>query len=182
MSAGVPGHLDGPAAPSGATATWRKPLSGGFRVVQVMCLSTGATGLVALAASPVDSWFRNGIGAVVGVLIAVVLAWTTWFGAGWAYLRVHRGQVRMGFAPLVWVRPGFPLDAVAAVRAIEVDLLDHGGRFVGGDPAQHPGLLVSSGGREAVRFELWDGQIYVITLRNSDEVVERLRRLVGGET
>lgn len=158
---------------------WRKSLTGGFRVLQVLCLATGVVGLVSLAATPVDSWFRNGLGAVLGVLMVVVLVWTVWFGAGWAFLAVHRGQVRIGFTAVVWARPSFPLSAVAAVESVDADFLDHGGRVVGGDPAGE-GLLVTSGGVEAVRFQLWDGSTYLVTLRRSDEVVVRLRELLDG--
>ena len=158
---------------------WRKSLTGGYRIVQVLCLMTGVVGLVALSATPVDSWFRNGVGAVVGVLMAVALVWTVWFGVGWAFLSVRRGQVTLGFTAVVWARPTFPLAAVAEVESVEVDSLDHGGRLVGGDPAGK-GLLVTSGGREAVRLELWDGSTYLVTLRRPDEVVRRLRELMEG--
>jgi|GEM_PF-5270517 len=160
---------------------WRKPLSGGFRVLQVLCLATGVVGLVSLTVTPVDSWFRNGVGVLVGVLMAVVLVWTVWFGAGWAFLAVRGGQVRIGFTAVVWARPSFPLSAVAEVESVDVNFLDHGGRVVGGDP-ESMGLLVTSGGAEAVRFELWDGSTYLVTLRRSDEVVNRLRELLHDGT
>jgi hypothetical protein len=156
---------------------WRKSLTGGYRVLQVLCLMTGVVGLVALSATPVESWFRNGVGAVVGVLMAVVLVWTVCFALGWAFLTVRHGEVRIGFTAVVWSRPSFPLSAVAEVAAVEVDPFDHGGHVVGGDPAG-AGLLVTSGGREAVRFELWDGSTYLVTLRRSDEVAARLRELL----
>jgi hypothetical protein len=151
-------------------------------VVQVACLATGSLGLFGLAASPVDSWFRNGVGAAVGVLIGLVFAWTTWFGLGRAYLKVRDDRVRLGFGPVVWARPGFPLRMLADVAATEVDLLARGGRLVSGDPDTPEGLLVSSGGRDAVRLELWDGSSYLVTLRRPEDVVNRLRLLLDEGT
>lgn len=167
--------------PGGRVEVWRKSLTGGFRILQVLCLATGVVGLLALSATPVDSWFRNGAGAVVGVLMAVALVWTAWFGVGWAFLEVRRGRVTIGFTAVVWARPTFPLTAVAEVAGVEVDALDHGGRLVGGDPAGK-GLLVTSGGRDAVRLELWDGSTYLVTLRRPEEVARRLRELVAEAT
>ncbi len=150
-------------------------------MLQVLCLMTGVVGLVALSATPVESWFRNGVGAVVGLLMAALLVWTVWFGLGWAFLAVRRGRVTIGFTAVAWARPTFPLSAVAAVDSVEVDVFDHGGRVVGGDRAAE-GLLVTSGGREAVRLELWDGSTYLVTLRRSEQVVARLRELMGEPT
>jgi hypothetical protein len=181
-AAGVPGDLDGPPPAPPVRLAWRKGLTGGLRVVQVVCVSTGCLGLLALAVTPLDSWFRNGVGAVVGVLIGFTFVWFTWFGLGWAYLVVRGGQVRLGFGPVPWARPGFPLHALAAVSVAEVDLLSRGGRLVSGDPDSPDGLLVSTGGREAVRMELWDGAVYLVTLRHPEQVVNRLQEVLDEGT
>lgn len=181
-AAGVPGDPDGPPPAPPVRLAWRKGLTGGLRVVQVVCISTGSLGLLALSVTPLDSWFRNGIGAVAGVLIGLAFVYIAWFGLGWSYLVVRGGQVRLGFSPVLWARPGFPLHALAAVGVTEVDLLERGGRLVSGAPDSPGGLLVSSGGRDAVRMELWDGAVYLVTLRNPEQVVNRLQGVLDEGT
>lgn len=150
--------------------------------MQVGCLVTGVSGLASLAATDVDSWFRNGIGVAVGVLMAVLLLWTAWFGVGWAYLQVRGASLRIGFGPLPWTRTVVPLEALAAADSVDVDFFDFGARIVGGDPTTPPGMCVSTGGREAVRLETWDGRTFFVTLRRSEEVAHRLRGLIAEQT